>query len=271
VQVHSAFLPNYIATLVRCRDLIEQLVRREFSSRYRGSVLGVFWAALNPVLTVLVFSFVFGVIFRARWGSESTAPNFFIIVLLGMIIHGMLAESLSRAPTLILGRASYVKRVVFPLEVLPVVTAVSALINATIALVVVLAANAFMQRSIEPTLLLLPLVLAPFVILIIGIVLFIAAIGVYIRDLSQIVNFITMMALFLAPVFYPLTMVPEKYRPLMFLNPLTLIIEQARDVALFGQLPDWLGLGIYAVVAIGFAWFGFWWFQRIRKGFADVM
>jgi len=271
VQVYSASLPNYLATVVRYRDLIGQLVRREFSTRYRGSVLGIFWAVLNPVITVLVFSFLFGVVFRARWGTEPTAPNFVIIVLVGMIIHGMLAESLGQAPNLVLGRLSYVKKVVFPLEVLPIVTVVTALINAAVGMTVVLAANGVLQGSIVPTVLLLPVVLVPFILLITGIVLFVGAFGVYVRDLTQIVNFLNMITLFLAPVFYPISVVPEQYRVLLFLNPLTFILEQARDVMLFGRLPDWSGLAIYTVIAFGFAWLRLWWFQRARKGFADVM
>jgi len=183
----------------------------------------------------------------------------------------MLAESLGQSPNLVLGRPSYVKKVVFPLEVLPIVTVVTVLINAAIGMTVVLVANGVLQGTVVPTVLLLPIVLVPFVFLLTGIVLFLGAIGVYVRDLTQIVNFLTTVTLFLAPVFYPISMVPEKYRLLLFLNPLTFILEQARDVALFGRLPDWSGLAIYTVIAFGFAWLGLWWFQRARKGFADVM
>jgi lipopolysaccharide transport system permease protein len=272
VQIHSASLPNYLATIARYRDLISQLVRREFSTRYRGSVLGVLWAVVNPILTVLVFSFLFGAIFKARWGSGSDSNgDFVIIALVGMIIHGVFAESLGQAPNVILGRPSYVKKVVFPLEILPIVTVATALLNAAAAMTVVLAANAILNGSIPVTVLLLPVVLVPFILLVGGVVLFVSAIGIYLRDLAQIVNFLTMVTLFLAPVFYPISVVPESYRFLLYLNPLTFIIEQARDVALFGQLPDWSGLATYTVIAFAFAWAGLWWFQRARKGFADVV
>jgi lipopolysaccharide transport system permease protein len=272
VQIHSASLPNYLATITRYRDLISQLVRREFSTRYRGSMLGVLWAVVNPILTVLIFSFLFGTIFKARWGSEpSSNGTFVIIALVGMIIHGIFAESLGQAPNVILGRPSYVKKVVFPLEILPIVTVVTALLNAAATMTVVLAANGILNGSMPITVLLLPVVLVPFIFLVGGVVLFVSAIGVYLRDLAQIVNFLTMATLFLAPVFYPISVVPANYRFLLYLNPLTFIIEQSREVALFGHLPDWSGLTIYSVIAFAFAWAGFWWFQRSRKGFADVV
>jgi lipopolysaccharide transport system permease protein len=272
MQIHSASLPAYLATIVSYKDLVSQLVRREFSTRYRGSMLGVLWAVVNPILTVLIFSFLFEIIFKARWGSEPNSPgDFAIIALVGMVVHGIFAESLGQAPNVILGRSSYVKRVVFPLEILPIVTVATALLNAAAAMTVVLAAYAILNGGIPLTVLLLPLVLVPFIFLVGGVVLFVSAVGVYLRDLSQIVNFLTMATLFLAPVFYPVSAVPENYRFLLYLNPLTFTIEQAREVALFGHLPDWSGLTIYSVIAFAFAWAGFWWFQRARKGFADVI
>jgi lipopolysaccharide transport system permease protein len=272
VRTYSASLPAYVMAIVRYRDLIVQLIRREFMTRYRGSILGILWAVLNPVLMVLIFSFLFNVVFQARWVAEpGSSGNFVILALLGMIIHGIFAESVGQAPHLILSRASYVKKVLFPLEILPIVTLGNALISAAIGLAVVLVAHWALSGTMSVTVLLLPIVLLPFVFLVTGIVLFVGAIGVYLRDLAHITNFVIMAALFLAPVFYPVSMVPEKYRFLLYLNPLTFTIEQAREVALFGRLPDWQGLFIYTAAALVFAWFGLWWFQRTRKGFADVI
>lgn len=272
MQTHSLSLPSYLATIARYRDLISQLVRREFQSRFRGATLGVLWAVITPLITVLVFAFVFGVVFQAKWGgTQPTTENFVIIVLVGMAVHGILAEALGRAPGAIVSQPAYVKKVVFPLEILPIVVTVNAVLNAAITLLVVLVASAVMNRGLDPTVLLLPIVLLPYIVLIAGVVLFVSAIGVYIRDMTQIVSMVTMLALFLAPIFYPITAVPEQYRYLLYLNPLTFIVEQARLVALFGGMPDWPGLGIYAAAAVLVAWLGYCWFQKARNGFADVI
>jgi len=272
MQAHSHSISSYAATIARYRDLIAQLVRREFQQRFRGSTLGVLWAVINPLVTVLMFAFVFGVVFQSRWGGVApTTGNFVIIVLLGMAVHGILAEALGRAPSAIVSQPAYVKKVVFPLEILPIVITVNAVLNAAITLAVVLVASAVVNGGLAPTVLLLPIVLLPFVILVAGIVLFVSAIGVYIRDMTQIVGLATMLALFLAPVFYPISVVPESYRLLLYLNPLTFIIEQARDVALFGHMPDWPGLMVYGSIAFLFAWLGYCWFQKARNGFADVI
>lgn len=272
MQVHSASIPNYLATIVRYWDLVRALVAREFSARYRGSMAGVFWAVANPILTVLMFTFIFSTVFKARWGvQQSSNADFVVIAMIGMIIHGMFVEALGRAPTLILGQPSYVKKVVFPLEILPITAILGALINAGLTFAVVMLADFLIHGSIPLTVLLLPIVMAPFILLMTGIVLFFSSIGVYFRDLSQIVTFIGMVALFLAPIFYPITVVPEHYRWLLYFNPLTFIVEQARGVALFGELPDWIGLAWYSVGAFAFTWLGLVWFQRTRKGFADVI
>ncbi len=271
MQMHSASFSSCCTTAMRHRDLIGQLTLREFRTRYRGSVLGIVWAVITPLATVLVFLFVFGVIFHARWG---TAPNstaeFVIIVLFGTVIHGAFAETLGRAPQLILGQPAYVKRVVFPLEIVPLVAVAQAFINATIALMIVLGAAAIV-RGVAPTALWLPLILAPYFLFLVGMAFFVSATAVYLRDLSHVAGFVTTGALFLAPIFYPISAVPDPYRRLLYANPLTFAVEQARSVTLFGQSPDWPGLAIYASVALATAWLGYAWFQRIRHGFADVM
>lgn len=272
MQVHSASLPSLFSALLRYRDLITQLVVREFNIRYRGSILGILWAVITPILTVLVFAFVFGVVFQARW---TTAPasntDFVIIVLLGMLVHGILAEALGRAPTVIVGQAAFVKKVVFPLEVLPVVAVLHSLITATIGIAILLVVNALVNGQMPATMVLLPVVLLPYIVMLTGLVFFVSAFGVYVRDLSQIVSLVTMLTLFLAPIFYPISAVPPRYQYLLYINPLTFTVEQAREVALFGRAPNYAGLAIYSVIAVVVAWLGLIWFQRARRGFADVM
>jgi lipopolysaccharide transport system permease protein len=271
MQAHTLSISSYILTIARYRDLIAQLVRREFHIRFRGAILGTLWAIISPMITVLMYAFVFGIIFHSRWGDEEVPQSFLIIVLLGMCIHGVLAEALSRAPSAIVGQPGYVKKVVFPLEILPIVVTMNSAFNAIITLIIVLIAAIITNGWIPLTVLLLPIVILPYVVLITGIVLFVSSIGVYIRDMSQITGVVTTLALFLAPIFYPLSAVPEHYRFLLYLNPVTVIVENAREVTLYGHEPYWPALLIYTLVACVIFWLGYCWFQKSRNGFADVI
>jgi len=221
---------------------------------------------------VLVFTFVFGVVFRARWGVEPTAKGDFVTIFLtGMIVHGLFAEALSRAPTLITSHSNYVKKVVFPLEILPAVTVLSAVITALIGLSVVVVMYFSLNGKLHPTILYLPAILIPYIVLLNGFVFIICAIGVYVRDMNQIIGFIVTIALFMTPIFYPITAVPEAFRHLLYINPLTFTVEQVRVLVLFGDAPDWGGVGIYTVAAFVVLFVGFKFFQRTRDGFADVL
>jgi lipopolysaccharide transport system permease protein len=268
-----ASLTWYIRSLLAHRDLIYRMVEREFTQRFRGSVLGAVWAILTPLLTALVYTFVFGTVFKARWGgSPADSQNSFTVILLtGVVVHSMFAEALGRAPVVVLSNAGYVKKVVFPLEILPVVAVCTALVNASFGLVIVLMLNLALTHAIHPTVLLLPVVLFPYLLFITGLVLFLGATGVYVRDLSQIVGLLITVSLFLTPIFYPITAVPASFQRVMWLNPLTFIVEQTRGVLLFGSLPDWRGAALYTAAATLLLAMCFWWFQRTRNGFADVM
>lgn len=270
---HPVSLFCYMKSILAHRDLIARLIGREFSQRFRGNLLGVAWAVLTPLLTALMFSFVFGSVFRSRWGAAGPASHadFTVIFLTGLVAHGMFAETLQRAPTLVLSNASYVKRVVFPLEILPVVAAGTALVNAAIGICIVIVLNLFVNQTVQPTLLLLPFVALPYLLLVTGVILFVSAAGVFLRDLSQLVGFVITATMFLTPIFYPMDSVPPTFRRLMWLNPLTFVVEQARAVVIFGQSPNWLGLLLYTAGATALLSAGFWWFQRIRNGFADVI
>ena len=254
------------------RTLIYQLGKRDVVGRYRGSVAGLAWSFLNPLLMLAVYTFVFAVVFQARWqGATDGKGSFAVILFIGVLVHGIFAECLNRAPGLILANANYVKRVMFPLEILPWVSMGSALFHALVSLMVLLIAQVYVLGGIPPTALLLPVVLAPLVLTTVGLTWIFSAFGVYLRDIGQTTVVITTVALFLSPVFYPVTALPEEYRFLFLLNPLTFIIEQSREVLIWGRLPDWRGLAIYAVASLAVSSAGFWVFQRMRRGFADVL
>jgi len=263
-----------IATITwRNRELIFQMTRREIIGRYQGSVMGLAWSFFNPILLLAVYTFVFSVVFKARWnvGAEQTNSEYAVAMFVGLIVHGLFAEVINRAPSLILANANYVKKVVFPLEVLPLVSLLAALFHALVSVVVLLAAFAWFNEYLNWTAIFFPLVILPLVILTIGLSWMLSSFGVFIRDVSQSIGIITMVMMFLAPVVYPISAVPTELRPWLMINPLTFIIEQGREVLIWGRMPDWIGLLAYSGVSIAVAWIGYFWFQKTRKGFADVL
>ena len=276
IDPHAAQPTSLVAlieSLLRNRQLIVQMTRREVAGRYKGSVLGLAWSFLTPILMLAVYTFVFSVVFKARWGTDGdeSKTQFALVLFVGMIVHGLFAEVLNRAPGLILSNVNYVKKVVFPLDVLPVIAMGAALFHASISLAVLLIAFALFNGYLHWTIIFVPVVLLPLVILTLGVAWIFASLGVFLRDVGQTVGIITTVMLFLAPIFYPVTALPEEVRPLIMANPLTFIIEEARGVVILGRMPEWTGLGIYTLAATAVAWAGFAWFQKTRKGFADVL
>lgn len=254
-------------------SLIRVLVVREVAGRYRGSVLGILWSFFNPLLMLAVYTFVFSVVFKARWpstGGESRA-EFAIILFAGLMVFNLFAECIIRAPSLILTNTNYVKKVVFPLEILPWVVFGAALFHAFISFVVWLVVYIVIFGIPHSTLFLFPLVLIPFFLMVMGFSWFLAALGVFLRDVSQAVGIMTSILMFLTPIFYPVSAIPEAYRFFIYCNPLTFVVEQTHALLIFGAGVAWGKLGFFSIISFLAAWFGFFWFQRTRKGFADVL
>ncbi len=235
--------------------------------------MGLLWSFLTPVLMLTVYTFVFSVVFKARWGGDADESKsmFALLLFVGLIMHGLLAEVFNRAPSLILSNVNYVKKVVFPIEILPVVSFIAAFFHTLISLIVLLVAIFILNGSLQWTVIFIPFIILPLAILITGCTWVLASLGVYIRDINLTIGIITTVMLFLAPVFYSISALPEAYQPYLLLNPLTFIIVQAREVLIWGHIPDWGGLTIYSVIALLVAWVGYAWFQKTRKGFADVL
>lgn len=273
MQRFPATPAEMLASLHRNRHLILALTRREIAARYRGSRLGMLWSFVNPLLMLGVYSFVFSVVFKARWGGTGggSPAEFALVLFTGLVVFSLFAECISKAPGLVVGNTSYVKRVVFPLEVLPVVTLLGALFNVLVSLLVWLLFHCVFFGVPPLTALLLPLLLLPLVLLVLGATWLLSALAVYLRDVAQFVGVITTALLFLSPVFYPLSAIPEAYRYLILLNPLTPVIEQVRQALVWGELPDPLFWLAYLALSGVFAWAGFAGFQKTRKGFADVL
>ena len=254
------------------RGLIRALVRREVVGRYRGSILGILWSFFNPILMLAVYTFVFSVVFKARWSGGSDSKTEFALVLFsGLIVFNLFAECINRAPNLILSNVNYVKKVVFPLEILPMVALGSAMFHALVSLAVWMLAYLCLFGLPHATVLLLPLVLLPLLLFVMGLSWALASLGVYLRDVSQVIGIVTTVLMFLSPIFYSTSTLPEQYQILFLLNPMTLVIEQARDVLFWGKVPNLTYLAVYLLGSGSIACLGFAWFQKTRKGFADVL
>lgn len=259
-------------SLWRHRRLVASLAWREVLGRYRGSAGGVLWSLITPILMLSVYTAVFSGIFQARWSQEASTPvDYALQLFVGLIVHGLAAECLNRSPGLMLANVSYVKRVVFPLEVLPLVTLLSALFHSLISLVVLLVFFTVVHHTLPWHAVWLPVVWLPYVLLLCGISWLLAGLGVFLRDINQVMGLLTMVLMFLSPVFYPASALPQNLQVIFQFNPLTIIIEQSRNVLLNNTSPDLLPLAIYMVVAAGVAVVGYRLFQTMKKGFADVL
>jgi lipopolysaccharide transport system permease protein len=277
INPHAAQPTSLLAltkSLWHNRQLISQMTKREVVGRYKGSALGLAWSFFNPIFMLVVYTFVFSEIFKSRWGGvggDDSKTQFALVLFVGMIVLSLFSDVLNRAPSLVLGNVNYVKKVVFPLEILPVIAMGAALFHSLISLCVLLAAFVLFNGYLQWTAIFTPLVLLPLVILTMGLAWMLASLGVFLRDIGQTIGIITTVLMFLSPVFYPITAVPERFHPFIMANPLTFIIEQAREVLIWGHVPNWTGLSAYTLAAAAIAWAGYAWFQKTRKGFADVL
>lgn len=254
------------------RGLIYALTQREIASRYRGSALGLLWSFVHPVFMLAIYTFVFSVVFQARWNSGSDSKAEFALVLFaGLIVFNLFSECINRAPSIILANTNYVKKVIFPLEILPWVALGTALFQALMSFGVWLLFYLVIFGIPHATLCLLPLMLLPLLFLTMGFSWFLASLGVYLRDVGQLIGIVTTVLMFLSPIFYPISSLPVHYRHFLQLNPLTPVIEGVRDVLFWGKIPNIGMYGIYLSVTVVFSWLGFIWFQKSRKGFADVL
>jgi lipopolysaccharide transport system permease protein len=263
-------------SLWKHRELLWQMTVRDIASRYRGSALGLLWSFVTPLLMLAVYTFVFGVVFQARFGAGAAAENpstlqFALTLFCGLIIHALVAECLGRAPNIILAHTSYVKKVVFPLEILPVMVLASACFHFLMSTGVLLLGLLLAHGSLPLSALWFPLTILPLLPVLLGVNWVLAALGVYLRDIGQLSGLLAMLLMFLSPIFYPVESLPEAFRPFMYLNPLTHIIEAARGALILGIRPDVGMLAAYMSAGIAFACVGFWWFQKTRSGFADIL
>ena len=267
-RIREALVP--LAVLVRQRVALWQFLVRAISRRYRVSAFGFLWVLIVPLVTLGIYTFVFGSVMQSRWDTGTTELPFSLQLFAGLIVFWLMADAMAQAPTCIVEHANLVKKAVFPLEIIPAVVVGAALFHTLINTAILLAATALLAH-VPATAVLFPLVLTPFVILLIGSAWILAALGVYFRDMAHMMTLILTGLLFLSPVFYPLTRLSPALQSIVVFNPVAFIVIQTRRVLLEGNMPDWTGLAIYLVAAWVIASLGFIFFRKARRTFADVL
>jgi lipopolysaccharide transport system permease protein len=256
------------------RKLVLRLARREIETKYRGSLLGVLWSIITPLFMLMVYTFVFGIVFQARWSTpeaEVGTREFALLLFFGLTLFWVFAECIGRAPSLVVENASYVKKVIFPLDILPWIVLIAALFQALVSFLIILLVYPFIFGAPPVTMIALPIVLLPFCLVVLGVTWGLAALGVFLRDVRQVVPVVITAMLFLSPIFFPLAAIPEQFHPLIMLNPITIVLQNARAVFFWGDWPDWWQIAGYYLGAIIVCCVGWMGFARVRRAFADVV
>jgi lipopolysaccharide transport system permease protein len=253
------------------RDLLRSLVRREIEAKYRASMLGKFWVVIFPLMMLGVYTFVFGGVFGSRWAGKGELTDFVPMLYCGLIVHAIFAETVGKAPYLIVNNPNYVKKVIFPLELLPVGGLITAVFNSGVSFVLLLLMVLVFKHNLHWTLIFAPVVVFPLILFSIGLAWLIAALGVFFRDIEQFIGVLMSMLLFLSPVFYSVESAPLLAQQLLMVNPLSYPIEDVRNVVLMGLLPQWKPWLLNMLIAMGVAWGGLWVFENTRPAFADVV
>jgi lipopolysaccharide transport system permease protein len=259
------------ALVIEHSGLIRSLVRRELSSRYRGSFMGLAWTIITPAVMITIFTIIFSGIFNARFGSEGGHFSFAVYLFCGLLPWIAFSEGVQRATSVLVENVNLVKRVVFPIEALPAVVALTTVVQQLLGTAVLLLATLVLDRALYPTALLLPVLLAPQLLATIGLGWLMASLGVFIRDMPQFNQLWLMAWLYLTPIFYPENIIPPRYHWLVSLNPMAPLVRSYRRILLEGRMPDWRGLSLTLLFALLCFIFGYWWFERTKKAFADVL
>jgi len=260
-----------VVDLWRYKEIIVQFIQREVSARYRGSYLGFLWSFLNPLLMLLIYTFVFGLIFNARWGGTNSKVEVALILFTGITTFNLFAEVVMRAPTLIISNVNYVKKVVFPLQILPVVALGSSLVHFVISLFILSVGMVLIMGVIHWTIIFIPIVLLPIILFALGLGWFLASLGVFLRDIGHIVGVGVQALMFMSPIFYPVSSIPASMQMFFMANPISYVVEDMRNVIIWGKLPNFEWLFIGTIIGGLAAVMGYAWFQKTRGGFADVL
>lgn len=254
-------------------DLFAQSLIREVVQKYRGSYLGILWNFILPLVMLVVYSFIFGVIFQARWDQQRTdsRAEFALILFVGITLYNVFSETVSASPTLIICNSNYVKKVIYPLEILSMTSIGASLVQLFFNLIIILVGKAIIIKQFDIMVLLFPIVLIPLLFLTLGISWILSGVGVFVRDMRQAATIIVLIFGYITPVFYPLSSVPEGFRGLMYLNPMTSIVDNARRVLIYNEFPKWDQYCITFVISYLVMWIGFYFFRKVKPNFSDAI
>lgn len=268
----SNSLGQPFSALIKHRSLVIQLARRDVLGRYRGATFGMLWSLISPILMLSIYTLAFGYILKSRWpGSSGSTEDFVLILFCGLILHAFFAECMTTSPRLIVANTNYVKKVVFPLDALVWSMVFSALFHFAMNVFVLLALKGFLHGELPWTALLLPIVVFPLIVLATAVSMLVSAIGVYVRDVGQFVGVLATAMLFLSSAIVPVQSIPDEYKWVFLSNPLTPVIDQAREVVIWGRMPDWGSLGLQTLLYLGLLVLASLVFNKLRRGFADVL
>ncbi|CAM4419169.1 lipopolysaccharide transport system permease protein [Paenibacillus endophyticus] len=255
------------------KSLINQFIKREVIGRYRGSYLGIVWSFINPLMMLLIYTYFFSVVFKAKWGGGAgeSQVEFALILFCGLITFNLFSDVITRSPSIVINNPNYVKKVVFPLEIFPITILGSALVHFLISLFILTSGLILLMGIFNWTIIFVPIVLLPLLFMSLGLSWFFASLGVFIRDIGQFLGIAVQALMFLSPIFYPISIIPEKFRFFYYINPISYVVEDMRKVIILGQLPDWSWLFIGTIIGVLLSWLGYAWFQKTKGGFADVL
>lgn len=251
--------------------LLRQLVARDIAQRHKGTVAGALWLVMQPLLMLAIYTVVFGLIFKPRWEGVGDVWDYALMLFLGKIPYIFMLETVGRASSLIASHENYVKKVTFPVYLLPVTANCTSALVAMLSLVVWAAFCLLLRGYVPLELVLVPVLYVPMFLSLLGLSYIIAALGAYFRDVGQVVQPIVFSMMFLSPVFYPVELSPAWLRPVFKINPLTFPIEAAREMLLGAgsvRVADWTMQLIVSALVLAV---GYWFFARVRPGFADVV
>lgn len=262
--------------LYKNRELILSMTKREIQSTYQGSFLGVLWTLILPLMMLLIYTFVFSVVFQAKWASTGAAQQtprgeFALILFAGLTPFNLFSLVINRAPGLVLAVPNYVKKVIFPLEILPVIVTGSALFTSFINVGLILIGSLLVYHYIPLSIWMLPFAYIPLLLLTLGLAWFLSSFGVFVRDVGQAIGVIVQILFFMTPIFYSADSVPPSLKIIVVLNPLSYIIDSFRRTLIWNKSIDWPMWGIITLIAFVVAVLGYAWFSATKKGFADVM
>lgn len=258
-------------SIFKQRRLLFEMARRDISDRYAGQILGVIWAFVHPVMTIAVFIFLFAVVFGVKAEGRVDIPGDHTLYMLsGLIPWLVIADVFGRSSSIVSGQASLVKQVVFPVEILPVKMVLASLPTFLIGFAGLLLYAVAVGRA-TPALALYPLAAIPLYLLLFGVAFIFSAVGIFLRDIREIVQMYTLVGLYAAPVFYFMDWVPERIRWLVYLNPVTIYIEMFHDAAYYGALRNWVVWLVAAAIGILATWLGAMLFARLKPHFGSYL